>query len=104
MPEARAPVYSDTTITITAKRPVLSKEQALVIRHYLLGGPNMPVELLDDEELLAVVKDGYILSRIERKELKKGFLEDVRRLYEVDDTVKVWIDWVIRTRKFVETC
>jgi len=33
----------------------------------------MPVELLDDEELLAVVKDGYILSRIERKELKKGF-------------------------------
>jgi len=64
----------------------------------------MPVELLDDEELLAVVKDGYILSGIERKELKKGFLEDVRRFYEVDDVVKVWIDWVIRTRKFVETC
>ena len=49
----------------------------------------MPVELLDNEELLAIVKDGYILSRIERKELKKGFLEDVRRFYEVDNTVKV---------------
>jgi len=53
---------------------------------------------------LAVVKDGYILSRIKRKEPKKGFLEDVRRFYEVDDAVKVWIDWVIRIRKFVETC
>jgi len=52
----------------------------------------MPVELLDNEELLAVVKDGYILSRIERKELKKGFLEDVRRFYEVDNIIKVWID------------
>jgi len=63
----------------------------------------MPVELLDNEELLAIVKDGYILSRIKRKELKKGFLKDVRRFYEVDNTVKVWIDWVIRIRKFVET-
>jgi len=51
---------------------------------------------------LAIVKDGYILSRIERKELKKGFLEDVRRFYKVDNAVKVWIDWVIRIRKFVE--
>jgi len=49
----------------------------------------MPVELLDNEELLAIVKDGYILSRIERKELKKGFLEDVRRFYEVDNAIKV---------------
>jgi len=103
MPEAKAPVYSDTTTTITVKRPVLSKEQALVIRYYLLGGPNMPVELLNDEELLAVIKDGYILSGIERKELKKGFLKDVRRFYEVDNAVKVWIDWVIRIRKFVKT-
>ena len=52
----------------------------------------MPVKLLDNEELLAVVKDGYILSRIERKELKKGFLEDIRRFYKVDNTIKVWID------------
>ena len=51
---------------------------------------------------MAIVKDGYILSRIERKELKKGFLEDVRRFYKVDNAVKVWIDWVIRIRKFVE--
>ena len=49
----------------------------------------MPVELHDNEELLAIVKDGYILSRLERKELKKGFLEDVRRFYEVDNTIKV---------------
>jgi len=52
----------------------------------------MPVKLFDNEELLAVVKDGYILSGIERKELKKGFLEDIRRLYKVDNAVKVWID------------
>ena len=37
----------------------------------------MPVELLDNEELLAIVKDGYILFGIERKGPKKGFLEDV---------------------------
>jgi len=30
----------------------------------------MPVELLDNEELLAVVKDGYILSRIKGNGLK----------------------------------
>jgi len=64
----------------------------LVIRYYLLGGPNIPVKLLDNEELLAVVKDGYILSGIERKELKKGFLKDIRRFYEVVNVVKVWID------------
>jgi len=61
-------------------------------RLYFLKGPNIPVELLDNKELLAVVKDGYILSRIERKELKKGFLEDIRRFYKVDNTIKVWID------------
>ena len=55
----------------------------------------MPVELLDNEELLAIVKDGYILSRIKKKELKKGFLEDVRRFYEVDNAVKVWIDFAL---------
>ena len=52
----------------------------------------MLVELLNNEKLLAIVKDGYILSGIERKELKKGFLEDVRRFYKVDNVVKVWID------------
>jgi len=49
----------------------------------------MLVELLDNEELLAIVKDSYILSGIERKELKKGFLEDVRRFYKVDNAIKV---------------
>ena len=37
----------------------------------------MLVELLDNEELLVIVNDGYILSRIESKELKKGFLKDI---------------------------
>jgi len=49
----------------------------------------MPVKLLDNEEILAIVKNSYILSRIERKELKKGFLKDIRRFYKVDNTVKV---------------
>jgi len=49
----------------------------------------MLVELLNNEELLAVVNNGYILFRIERKELKKGFLKDIRYFYKVDNTVKV---------------
>jgi len=52
----------------------------------------MSVELLNNEELLAIVKDGYILSGIKRKEPKKGFLKDIRRFYKVDNIVKVWID------------
>ena len=55
---------------------------------------------------MAVVKDGYILSGINKG--KKGnsgtFVKQVRRLYEVDDGVKAWIEWVIRMRKFVEEC
>jgi hypothetical protein len=105
MPEARAPVYDRLVTTITAKRPVLSKEQAQVIQRCLQGGPNIPVELLNNEELLAVVEDGYVLSGITRyKSPTKESLQEVRCLYEVDDAVKVWIDWVIRTRKFVEEC
>jgi hypothetical protein len=46
------------------KRPILLKEQALVIQYRLQGGPNIPVELLDNKELLAVVEDGYLLSGI----------------------------------------
>jgi hypothetical protein len=63
----------------------------------------MPVELLDDKELLAVVEDGYLLSGI-GKDKGRVSPQDVRRLYEVEDAVKVWIDWVMRTRKFVEEC
>jgi len=55
---------------------------------------DIPIELLDNEELLAIVKDGYILFRIKIKsnKLKEGFPEGVRRFYEVDNAVKVWID------------
>jgi hypothetical protein len=93
MPEARAPVPNQrgTTITITAKQPILLKEQALVIQHRLGGGLNMPVKLLDNKELLAVVEDGYLLSRI-GEDKGRVSLQDVRRLYEVEDAVKVWID------------
>jgi hypothetical protein len=72
MPEARAPVPNQrgTIITITAKRPILLKEQALAIQHRLRGGPNMPVELFDDKELLAVVEDGYLLSGIDKLYIK----------------------------------
>ena len=76
---------------------------------FLNRGPNIPVEFLDNEELLAVVEDGYILSRVPAIELisdsrKEIFTKEVRGLYKVDDGVKVWIDWVLRTRKFVEEC
>ena len=49
---------------------------------------------------MAVVKDGYILSGIKIKSNKpeEGFPKRVRRLYEVNDAVKVWIDWVMNRR------
>ena len=50
----------------------------------------MPVKLLDNEELLDVVEDGYILSGIKTfKRPVKESLQEIRRLYEVDDSVKV---------------
>jgi len=49
----------------------------------------MPIKLLDNEELLAVIEDGYILSRIKGNRLKQGFSKEVRRLYKVDNIVKV---------------
>ena len=58
-------------------------------------GPNIPVEFLDDEELVVVVEDGYILSRADRQvdlEDRGTFAKEVRRLYKADDGVKVWID------------
>jgi hypothetical protein len=63
----------------------------LVIQYRLRGGPNIPVELLDNKELLAIVEDGYLLSGIGED---KGRVspQDIRRLYEVEDAVKVWID------------
>ena len=41
---------------------------------------------------MAIVVDGYILSRIGEYAKWEGSLEEVRHLYEVDDAVKVWID------------
>ena len=70
-------------------------------------GPNIPVEFLDDEELVVVIEDGYLLSGAHRQvesQFRGIFANEVRRLYEADGGVKVWIDWVIRTRKFVEGC
>jgi hypothetical protein len=60
----------------------------LVIQYRLRGGPNIPVKLLDDKELLAVVEDGYLLSRISEDKGRIS-LQDIRRLYEVEDTIKV---------------
>ena len=65
MPEARIPFYHYEvgTTTLTAKMPVLSTRKAKRFRTYLYKGPNVPVEFLDDEELVVVVEDGYVLSR-----------------------------------------
>ena len=51
----------------------------------------MLVKFLNNKELLIVVEDSYILSRV-KKIVKKGFVKEVRRLYKVDSGVKVWID------------
>jgi len=97
MPEVRAPLYREgigiTTIVI-AKLPVLSKKDVKAIRPRLYKGANLPVEFLDNEEVLAVVGDGYILSGIGRMSIEYAelFIEDIRRLYKADDRVKVWIN------------
>jgi len=66
MLEVRVPLDpKDTGITtVTAKLPVLTKKDARAIRSRLYKGINLPIEFLDDEEVLAVVRDGYILSGI----------------------------------------
>ena len=53
-------------------------------------------------ELLDVVVDGHSLYQVNRQIKDKRFAEKVRRLCQTDESVRVWIDWVIRTRKFVE--
>ena len=66
MPEVRVPLYRKGTgiTTVIAKLPVLSKKDIKAIRARLRKGVNIPIEELDNEELLAVVEDGYILSGI----------------------------------------
>ena len=82
---------------MTAKLPVFSRREARVIGIYLRKGLNIPVKFLDNNELLAVVEDGYILSRVPIIALisdsRRGiFAKVVRGLYKVDDRVKVWIN------------
>ena len=82
MPEARMPVEdADGTLkTVTAKLLVLSKKEAQQLR--LRQGPNIPIEFLDNDELLDVVVDGYSLYRVDSdRQIKKGFTGKVRRLY-----------------------
>ena len=92
--------------TVTAKLPVLSKKDTKAIRARLRKGINIPIEELDDEELLAVVEDGHVLSGITKQEIEnwKIFAEEVRHLYKANDGVRVWINGVVRMRKFVEDC
>jgi len=87
---------------VIAKLPVLTRKEVKAIRPRLYNWANIPIEFLDNEELLAVVEDGYLLSGIDNQPVKdkNAFTEEVRRLYEADDGVKVWIDWVIRMKKF----
>jgi len=84
----------------------LSRKDVRAIRPRLGNWANIPIEFLDNEELLAVVGDGHLLSGIGNQPVKdkNAFTEEVRRLYEADDGVKVWIDWVIRMKKFVMDC
>jgi len=96
MPEVRVPLYREGIgiTTVIAKLPVLFKKDVRAIRPRLGNWANIPIEFLDNEELLAVVEDGYLLSGIGNQLVKDKnvFIEEVRRLYEVDDGVKVWID------------
>jgi len=96
MPETKAPLYREgirTTIVIT-KLPVLSKKDIKAIRPRLGNWTNIPIEFLDNKELLAIVEDGHLLSRIGNQPVKdkNTFIEKVRRLYKTDNKVKVWID------------
>jgi len=52
---------------------------------------------------LAVVANGYILYGIgEIEGAGKNFTKEVRYLYEVNNGVKVWVNGVIRMRKFID--
>jgi len=106
MPEARAPIYQEVTTTVIAKLPILTRKEVKAIRPRLYNWANILIEFLDNEELLAVVEDSYLLSGIDKQLIRNKdiFVKEVRRLYKTDDGVKVWIDWVIRIKKFVEDC
>ena len=92
--------------TVIAKLPVLSKKDTKAIRARLRKGINIPIEELDNEELLAVVEDGHILSGITKQEIEnwKIFAEEVRYLYKANNGVRVWTNGVVRMSKFVEDC
>jgi len=66
IPEARVPYDPRLLLinTVIAKLPVLTKKDARAIRARLRNGPDIPIEFVDDEELLAAVEDSYILSVI----------------------------------------
>ena len=49
----------ENIVSVTAKLPILSPKDAIKRRAALTGGPNIPIALLDNEELIAVVADGY---------------------------------------------
>jgi len=93
MPEVKVPLYRKGTgmTTVTAKLPVLSKKDIKAIRARLRKGINIPIEELDNEELLAVVEDGHILSGITKQEIEnwKIFTEEVRHLYKANNRVRV---------------
>jgi len=91
---------------VIAKLPVLTRKDIRAIRPRLRNWANIPIEFLDNEELLAVVEDGYVLIGMTEQEIenRQTFAEEVRHLYEANNGVRVWIDWVVRMRKFVEDC
>ena len=68
MPEVRAPLYRESIeiTTVTAKLLVLSKKDVKAIRPCLYKGINLLIKFLNNEEVLAVVGDSYILSSISR--------------------------------------
>ena len=78
-----------------------NKEKARTIRPKLEGGPDKPIESLTNPELVAVIKDNYILSKI--KGIRLPPVRDIRRLYKTNRAIKNWMDWVVHARKFVET-
>jgi len=93
MPEVRVSLYRKGTgiTTVIAKLPVLSKKDIKAIRARHRKGINIPIEELDNEELLAVVEDGHILSGITKQEIEnwKIFTEEVRHLYKANNRVRV---------------
>jgi hypothetical protein len=94
MPEARAPILKDSRLTtISAKIPVVFKDQAYAVKGKLTKGLTFHFDEINGGEVIDLVRNGYLLSGIERGDFDRPdkWAKEIKKIYETDQSVKTWI-------------